>query len=57
MYFEVLSNFNNQLKVRTNKSDNQEKNWLSNDNINEISKNLEEKLLEKLEITMNIIFC
>ena len=31
MYFQILSNFNNQLKVRTDKSDNQEKNWFSND--------------------------
>ena len=48
MYFEILSNFNNQLKVRTDKSDNQEKNWLSNDNINEISKNLKEKVVKKV---------
>jgi hypothetical protein len=48
MYFEILSNFNNQLKVRTDKPDNQEKNWLSNDNINEISKNLKEKVVKKV---------
>ena len=57
MYFQILSNFNNQLKVRTDKSDNQEKNWLSNDNINEIIKNLKEKVVKKLEIKMIIIFC
>ena len=49
MYFEILSNFNNQLKVRTDKSDSQKENWLSNDNINEISKNFNKKLLKKLE--------
>jgi hypothetical protein len=49
MYFEILSNFNNQLKVRTDKSDSQKENWLSNDNINKISKNFNKKLLKKLE--------
>ena len=44
MYFEILSNFNNQLKVRTDKSDSQKENWLSNDNINKISDDLKEKL-------------
>ena len=38
MYFEILSNFNNQLKVRTDKTDKQMENWMTNDNINEISK-------------------
>jgi len=57
MYFEILSNFNNQLKVNTDKSKIQEKNWLSNDNINEISKNLKEKVVKKIEIKMIIIFC
>ena len=57
MYFEILSNFNNQLKVRTDKSDNQEKNWLSNDNINEISKKLKEKVVKKLETKKITIFC
>ena len=37
-YFEILSNFNNQLKVRTDKSEKQEKNLLSNDNKDKISK-------------------
>ena len=49
MYFEILSYFNNQLKVRTDKSDSQKENWLSNDNINKISDDLKEKLLKKLE--------
>jgi len=48
MYFEILSNFNNQLKVRTEKSDKQEKNWLSNDNINEISKDLKSKVVKRV---------
>ena len=48
MYFEILSNFNNQLKVNTDKSENQEKNWLSNDNINEISNELKSKVVKKI---------
>ena len=48
MYFEILSNFNNQLKVRTEKSDKQQENWLSNDNINEISKELKTKVVKKV---------
>ena len=48
MYFEILSNFNNQLKIRTDKSDNQEKNWLSNDNINKISDGLKSKVVKKV---------
>jgi len=48
MYFEILSNFNNQLKVRTEKSDKQQENWLSNDNINEISKDLKTKVVKKV---------
>ena len=48
MYFEILSNFNNQLKVKTDKSDNQEKNWLSNHNINEISNELKSKVVKKI---------
>jgi hypothetical protein len=47
MYFEILSNFNNQLKVRTEKSENQEKNWLSNDNIDKISNELKSKVKKK----------
>ena len=47
MYFEILSNFNNQLKVNTDKSENQEKNWLSNDNINEVSNELKSKVVKK----------
>jgi hypothetical protein len=48
MYFEILSNFNNQLKIWTDKSDNQEKNWLSNNNINEISNELKSKVVKKV---------
>jgi hypothetical protein len=48
MYFEILSNFNNQLKVRTDKSDNQEKNWLSNDSIDKISNELKSKVVKKV---------
>jgi hypothetical protein len=48
MYFEILSNFNNQLKVNTDKSENQEKNWLSNDNINKISDELKSKVVKKV---------
>jgi len=48
MYFEILSNFNNQLKVRTEKSEKQMDNWLSNDNINEISKDLKTKVVKKV---------
>jgi hypothetical protein len=50
MYFEILSNFNNQLKVRTDKSDSQKENWLSNDNIDKISNELKSKVVKKLEI-------
>ena len=57
MYFEILSNFDNQLKVRTDKSGNQEKNWLSNDNINEINKNLKKKVVKNLETKKIITFC
>jgi hypothetical protein len=56
MYFEILSYFNNQLKVGTDKSDSQKENWLSNDNINEISKKLYEKVLKKLETKKITIF-
>jgi len=49
MYFEILSNFNNQLKVRTDKSDSQKENWLSNDNINEISDDLKSKVVKKVK--------
>ena len=48
MYFEILSNFNNQLKVRTDKSDSQKKNWLSNDNISKISDDLKSKVVKKV---------
>ena len=57
MYFKMLSNFKNQLKVGTDKSDSQKENWLSNDNINEISKKLYEKVLKKLETKKITIFC
>ena len=48
MYFEILSNFNTQLKVRTDKTNKQMNNWLSNDNINEISKNLKMKVVKRV---------
>jgi len=48
MYFEILSNFNNQLKVRTDKTDKQMENWMTNDNINEISKNLKLKVVKRV---------
>jgi len=48
MYFEILSNFNNQLKVRTDKTDKQMENWMTNDNINEISKDLKLKVVKKV---------
>jgi len=48
IYFEMLSNFNNQLKVRTDKSEKQEKNWLSNDNIDKISNELKSKVVKKV---------
>ena len=48
MYFEILSNFNNQLKVRTDKSDSQKENWLSNDNIHKISDDLKSKVVKKV---------
>jgi hypothetical protein len=48
MYFEILSNFNNQLKVRTEKSEKQMDNWLSNDNINEIRKDLKSKVVKRV---------
>jgi len=48
MYFEILSNFNNQLKVRTDKTDKQMENWMTNDNINDISKDLKSKVVKKV---------
>ena len=48
MYFEILSNFNNQLKVRTDKSDSQKENWLSNESINKISDDLKSKVVKKV---------
>jgi hypothetical protein len=48
MYFEILSKFNNDLKVRTEKSEKQMNNWLSNDNINEISKDLKSKIVKRV---------
>ena len=48
MYFEILSKFNNDLKVRTDKTDKQEKIWLSNDNINDISKDLKSKVVKRV---------
>ena len=48
MYFEILSNFNNQLKVRTDKSDSQKENWLSNDSIDKISDDLKSKVIKKV---------
>jgi len=48
MYFEILSKFNNDLKVRTDKTDKQQENWLSNDNINEISKDLKSKVVKRV---------
>ena len=48
MYFEILSNFNNQLKVRTDKSDSQKENWLSNDSIDKISNELKSKVVKKV---------
>ena len=47
MYFEILSNFNNQLKIRTDKSDSQKENWLSNDNIHKIINDLKSKIVKK----------
>ena len=47
MYFEILSKFNNDLKVRTDKSEKQEKNWMSNDEIEDISKDLKLKVVKK----------
>jgi len=58
MYFEILSNFNNQLKVRTDKSDSQKENWLSNDNIDKISDDLKSKVVKKVrnkEDYMNLL--
>jgi len=48
MYFEILSKFNNDLKVRTEKSEKQMDNWLSNDNINDISKDLKSKVVKRV---------
>jgi len=58
MYFEILSNFNNQLKVRTDKSDSQKENWLSNDSIDKISSDLKSKVVKKVrnkEDYMNLL--
>jgi len=46
MYFEILSKFNNDLKVRTDKTDKQMENWMTNENINEISKDLKSKVVK-----------
>jgi len=48
MHFEILSKFNNDLKVRTEKRDKQMNNWLSNDNINDISKDLKMKVVKRV---------
>ena len=58
MYFEILSNFNNQLKVRTDKSESQKENWLSNDSIDKISNELKSKVVKKVrnkEDYMNLL--
>ena len=44
----MLSNYNNQLKVNTDKSDSQKENWLSNDNINKISDDLKSTVVKKV---------
>ena len=48
MYFEILSKFSNDLKVRTEKSDKQMNNWLSNDNIHDISKDFKMKVVKRV---------
>ena len=46
-YFDILTKMNNDLKVRTNKTEKQEKNWMSNDEINDILKQLSLKVVKK----------
>lgn len=47
-YFELLSKFNNDLKVRTEKTDKQKDNWLSSDNIDEIHNDLKQKVVKNV---------
>lgn len=47
-YFELLSKFNNDLKVRTEKTEKQKDNWLSSDNIDEIHNDLKQKVVKNV---------
>ena len=48
-YFDILTKMNNDLKVRTDKTEKQEKNWMSNDEINDIYKKLSLKIVKKIK--------
>ena len=47
-YFELLKKYNNDLKVNTDKSENQEKNWISQEEVFEVHQKLKEDEKELL---------
>ena len=48
-YFELLKDFNNSLKVNTGKTEKQEKNWISQDEVLSVHKKLKEDVEELLK--------
>ena len=48
-YFELLKDFNNDLKVNTDKSEKQEKNWISQEEVLSVHKKLKEDVINLLQ--------
>jgi hypothetical protein len=48
-YFELLKDFNNDLKVNTDKSEKQEKNWISKEEVLSVHKKLKEDVINLLQ--------
>ena len=48
-YFELLKDFNNDLKVNTDKSEKQEKNWISQEEVLSVHKKLKEDVMNLLQ--------
>jgi len=48
-YFELLKDFNNELKVNTDKTEKQEKNWISQEEVLSVHKKLKEDVLNLLK--------
>ena len=48
-YFELLKEFNNELKVNTDKSEKQEKNWISQEEVLSVHKKLKEDVINLLK--------